>query len=154
MDELTATIANGFVSHVERFAQRVHELAEPLSGEQFWKRPYPYGNSFGHLVLHLTGNLNHYIGAHIGQTGYVRNRELEFTEPRLLPKAEVLGKFDEAVAVVVATIKAQTTADWSKAYSVEGMSYTNNRFEIMFNCVAHLHHHIGQLIYLAKELTR
>jgi uncharacterized damage-inducible protein DinB len=154
MDDLTATIATGFVSHVERFAARVHELAEPLADEQFWRRPYPYGNSFGHLVLHLTGNLSHYIGAHIAQTGYLRNRELEFTDARQAPKAETLANFDAAVALVIATINAQSAADWAKEYAVEGMPHTRNRFEITLNCVAHLHHHIGQMIYLAKELTR
>ena len=34
-----------------------------LSEEQFWRNPFPYGNDIGHLVLHLTGNLNYYIGA-------------------------------------------------------------------------------------------
>ena len=53
---------------------RVRELAAPLAENEFWTRPYPYGNSFGHLVLHLTGNLNYYIGAQIANTGYVRQR--------------------------------------------------------------------------------
>ena len=53
---------------------RVRELAASLAETQFWARPYPYGNSFGHLVLHLTGNLNYYIGAQIANTGYVRQR--------------------------------------------------------------------------------
>ena len=57
---------------------RIRELAAPLSNEQFWQKPYPYGNSFGHLVLHLTGNLNYYIGAQIANTGYVRDRPREF----------------------------------------------------------------------------
>ena len=48
-------------------AARVRELAVPLSEKQFWQKPFSYGNSFGHLVLHLTGNLNYYIGAQIAQ---------------------------------------------------------------------------------------
>jgi len=42
------------------------QVVDPLSNEQFWPKPYPYGNSIGHLVLHLTGNLNYYIGARVG----------------------------------------------------------------------------------------
>jgi hypothetical protein len=36
-------------------------------------------NSAGNLCLHLIGNLNHFIGATLGNTGYVRNREQEFS---------------------------------------------------------------------------
>ena len=59
----------------------MHRLAEGLSDVQFWARPYPYGNSMGHLVLHLTGNLNFYIGREMAGTGYVRDREREFHDP-------------------------------------------------------------------------
>ncbi len=50
--------------------------------DQLWTKPFAFGNSIGHLVLHLTGNLNHYVGALVAGTGYVRDREHEFTDPR------------------------------------------------------------------------
>ena len=56
-------------------AARIRELAAPLTNAQFWSKPFPFGNSFGHLVLHLTGNLNYYIGAQIAKTGYVQANE-------------------------------------------------------------------------------
>jgi len=74
---LTAVVADRYFANLAR----VRELAAPLTEKQFWTKPYPYGNSFGHLVLHLTGNLNYYIGAQIANTGYVRDRAREFTEP-------------------------------------------------------------------------
>ena len=89
MDELSGTIAEGLAAHFEELAKVLHRLAEPLSNEQMWTRPYPYGNSFGHLVLHLTGNLNYYIGAQIANTGYVREREREFIEEN--PSLEARG---------------------------------------------------------------
>ena len=58
----------------------LHKWVDPLSNEQFWRKPYPYGNSIGHLVLHMTGNLNYYIGARVAETGYVRDRDREFTD--------------------------------------------------------------------------
>ena len=44
------------------------------------------GNSIGHLILHLTGNLNHYIGSLVAGTGYERRREQEFTDPARIPR--------------------------------------------------------------------
>jgi len=75
MDNLHATIANRLSERYSYLADRIRELAAPLSEEQFWQKPFPFGNSFGHLVLHLTGNLNYYIGAEVAGTGYVRDRD-------------------------------------------------------------------------------
>ena len=76
----SAVIQSSLSAYYRMIQTRVHELAAPLSDEQLWTRPFPYGNSVGNLILHLTGNLSTYIGAQIGGTGYVRNRPLEFTD--------------------------------------------------------------------------
>ena len=70
MQTLSATVSSGMRARYSELAGRVRELAAPLSEEQFWQKPFPFGNSFGHLVLHLTGNLNYYIGAQIAQSVY------------------------------------------------------------------------------------
>jgi len=132
---------------------RVQELAASLTDAQFWTKPFPFGNSFGHLVLHLTGNLNYYIGARIANSGYVRDREREFTEPSRPPKAESLQRLHDVVAIVLATIGKQSADDWSASYSAVGTDCTN-RLDIFIHCAAHMQHHIGQMIYLVKELQR
>ncbi len=79
MSDLSETISNGFAHYYLDFLKRVESMAERLSEEEFWEKPYPYGNSFGNLVLHLCGNMNYYIGSQIEETGYSRDREAEFT---------------------------------------------------------------------------
>jgi hypothetical protein len=128
-------------------------LAAPLRDEQFWQKPFPYGNSFGHLVLHLTGNLNYYIGAQIAKTGYVRDRPREFNEPNPPSKEEALKHFDDAVAMVQRTIRAQSPQDWSAEYSGVGTD-ARIRLDMVMQCAAHMQHHIGQMIYLAHEWKR
>src|SRR6266536_135721 len=147
MNELSNSIANGFIHAYRDYVHRAHALSEKLSEEQFWTKPYPYGNSFGHLTLHLIGNLNYYIGTQIAKTGYVRDREREFTESHPRPKQEVLKQLDEAVALVVKTLEAQTTETWSQEYQAVGAEYTKDRFGIFLRCAAHFHHHLGQMIY-------
>jgi uncharacterized damage-inducible protein DinB len=131
----------------------VRELAGPLSDEQFWAKPFAFGNSFGHLVLHLTGNLNYYIGAQIAATGYVRDRPREFSETSRPPKADALKKFDEAVDMVVRTIRSQSEEDWSADYSATGAD-AKTRFDMVLQCVTHLHHHVGQMMYLNFALQK
>ena len=153
--ELSSTVAGGFVNAFRDFTARVHGLSENLSEEQFWAKPYPYGNSFGHLTLHLIGNLNYFIGAQIAGTGYVRDREREFTEGAPPPKGEVLRRLDEAVATVSAALEAQAADDWSKEYGATAApDFIEDRFSIFLRCATHFHHHVGQMVYLEKEFSK
>jgi hypothetical protein len=153
MADLNETIATSLATRYTKMASWVGDLAEPLTEEQFWTKPFPFGNSFGHLVLHLTGNLNYYIGAQIAGTGYVRDRPKEFAEASRPSKQEVLKKFDEAIAMVVETIRRQSEEDWSKSYSGTG-SDAKTRLEMVLGCATHLHHQVGQMMYLGYELKR
>jgi len=146
-------MAAAFGRNFRAFAARTRLLAGELSDEQFWTRPHPYGNSFGHLVLHLTGNLNYYIGAQIAGTGYVRDRDREFTDTSRRPKDAVLQALDDTVTLVVATLDAQTADDWTRAYTAVG-SDEQTRFGVVLRCAEHFHHHLGQMIYLVKAHTR
>jgi hypothetical protein len=75
--------------------EKVHELVEPLSSEQIWQRLFPYGNSIGNLIMHVTGNLNYYMGPQIAGTGYIRHRDLEFNASGQ-SKDDILKAFDES----------------------------------------------------------
>jgi uncharacterized damage-inducible protein DinB len=151
MAELNATLTSALTTRYLKLAGVIREMAASLSDEQFWAKAFPFGNSFGHLVLHLTGNLNYYIGAQIAGTGYVRDRPLEFSESKRASKQEVMKKFDEAVEIVVRTIQGQSADDWSKEYSGAGAD-AKTRLEMVLQCATHLHHHIGQMMYLDFEL--
>ena len=151
---LNETVAKGFAARYEELAAKVQELAEPLSDEQFWKKPFTFGNSFGHLVLHLTGNLNYYIGTGIARTGYVRDRDREFSETERPSKSDVMKRFVEAVAMVAQTARAQSEADWAQKYTAVREEDAENRFNIFLRCATHLHLHVGQMIYLQFELKK
>jgi uncharacterized damage-inducible protein DinB len=153
MTGLTNTVASEFASHFENIAGKLHKWVDPLSNEQFWRNPYSYGNSVGHLVLHLTGNLSYYIGTQIAGTGYVRDRDREFTEAARPLKDDVLQNFDRTIRLVVETVRKQSAENWSAAYSAE-RSKEKNRFAIILNCATHADHHLGQIIYLSRELIR
>ena len=154
MSELLDGLAAAFASEYRHRAAELHKWVDPLSEEQFWRNPFSHGNSVGHLLLHLTGNLSYYVGARIAGTGYVRNRDLEFNDPRKLPGAEVLRKFDETIAMVIASIEKQTEADWTAPYTAEREPDSKNRVTLYLRCASHLYHHVGQIIYLSRELRK
>jgi uncharacterized damage-inducible protein DinB len=154
MPGLNDTVAVALAAYYEFIAAQLHKCVDPLSNEQFWRKPYPYGNSAGHLVLHLTGNLNYYVGARVAETGYVRDRDREFSEKQPPHKNEALRAFDQAIAMVVATIRKQSAEDWGKAYTAERESEAGDRFHIFVRCAGHAYHHVGQMVYLSRELAR
>jgi hypothetical protein len=153
MPDLPATLSSVLSDRYTVNAARVRELAAALTNTQFWQKPFPFGNSFGHLVMHLTGNLNYYIGTQIAQTGYIRDRPREFNDPNPPPKDEALKSFDAAVNLMLETIRAQSSEDWSAEYSGAGAD-AKNRLAMVTQCAAHMQHHIGQMIYLNYEWQR
>jgi hypothetical protein len=153
MSQLSEAVLTALAIEYRDRAAEFHKWVDPLTEQQFWRKPFPYGNSVGHLTLHLTGNLSYYIGAQIATTGYIRNRDLEFTETRYPPKSEVLRKFDEAIAMVVATIERQTETDWARVYIADREPEAKTRFAIFLRCASHFYHHVGQINYLSRALT-
>ena len=154
MADLSQTIAGDLAAYYEMVRESVHKWAGELPTEQLWRRPYSYGNSVGHLILHLTGNLNYYIGSGVAETGYVRNRDREFTEPKPIPKEDVFAAFDRTIAMVVGAIRKQSAEDWLREYSAEREPEAKERFNIFLRSAGHAYHHVGQIIYLANELKK
>jgi len=146
MADLAEVITADLAAYYEMVRESVHKWADDLTNEQLWRKPYPYGNSVGHLILHVTGNLNYYIGARVAETGYVRDRDREFTEPVPIPREEVFAAFDRTIAMVVEAIQKQRPEDWLKEYLAEREPEAKERFNIFLRSAGHAYHHVGQII--------
>lgn len=143
-------VGTSLSAYFRTLQSRAHELMEPLSTQELWIRAHSYGNSVGNLILHLTGNLNYYIGARIAETGYVRHRDEEFTGSGK-SKEQLLAEFDGVIEMVVETISKQSETDWAAPYSAVG-TQMSNRFSMVLTCAGHAKEHLGQIIYLQREL--
>jgi len=154
MSDLSEVIAKDLADYYAMVREQTHHWVDCLTEEQLWQRPFAHGNTAGHLLLHITGNLSYYIGAQVSETGYLRDRDREFTEPEPKPKAEVLASFDRAINMVILAIQKQSADDWLKSYSALREPEAKERFAIFLRCAGHAYHHVGQLIYLCRELTK
>lgn len=148
MTNLSPTISNAFSYYFQDFLERVQTLSADLTETEFWTNPYPYGNSIGHLVLHIMGNLNYYIGAQLAATGYVRDREREFTESAPPTKAQTLADLAATISLVIATLEKQQDSDWAAAYVADGVDDVPDRFSMFLRAAIHFHHHIGHMSYI------
>jgi len=145
---LATTIGEEYARYIQHLADRVERAARALPKEKLWNKPFAFGNSVGHLILHLTGNMNHYVGALIAGTGYIRDRPREFTEPAPPPAEEAMAKFRGAVAMVIHTVRAQDDAGLMTA--VTDQPPVQTRFGLLLVVTAHLNNHIGQMAYLVQ----
>jgi uncharacterized damage-inducible protein DinB len=148
--ELARTTSDEFARYFRHLAERVEKAARSVPEEQLWIKPFPFGNSIGHLVLHLTGNLNHYIGALIAGTGYTRDREHEFTDPARHSREEVLAGFHQAIKLVEQTLSSQDEPGFLTP--VQNQSPIQTRLGLFLVCAAHLNNHVGQMSYLVQAL--
>jgi len=110
-------------------------------------RPLPgIANAGGNLALHLAGNLQSFIGAQLGGSGYVRDRDWEFAA-RDLPRARVLQEIDAAAKAVEGALSAAKPAILKQEFP---MALGGKRMEtglFLLSLVAHLGYHLGQINY-------
>ena len=91
------------------------ELEAYPDERQIWQRVPGLANSAGTLALHLAGNLQHYVGARLGGTGYVRDRDAEFAR-RGVPRAELIAGIERARAAVAAGLGAVGAEELAAEY--------------------------------------
>jgi hypothetical protein len=145
--EATALVKAALIEELEELRSAVRQIAEPLSDEQLWRKPIDPGNSVGHLMLHLTGNLNHFVGAQLGKTGYVRDREREFTDGHPPPRGQLLANLDGAVATFRRVVEGLSADDLAKPHP-------EARFGSVLKALIHLTSHFalhrGQMTYISR----
>ncbi|WP_417871793.1 DinB family protein [Winogradskyella sp.] len=116
-----------------------------------WITDKTVSNSAGNLALHLVGNLNHFIGAVLGNTGYVRQRDLEFSLKNV-PVAEVLKQIDDTTVVIENTLSKLSQQDLQKEYRRNPFEdYMTTGFFLM-HLAMHLAYHLGQINYHRRLL--
>lgn len=117
-----------------------------------WVRTAGVTNSIGNLALHLCGNLNHFIGATLGQTGYVRQRDKEFSDKHV-SKHELIAKINETKQVVAHTLSKLSPPQISAAYPLIVFDRQVSTEYFLIHLQAHLNYHLGQINYLRRILT-
>lgn len=119
--------------------------------ENLWIIDQQITNAAGNLCLHLLGNLNHYIGAQLGETGYIRNRPLEFSA-KAIPRKELLAEIGQTRQMIETTLQKLDAAKLEETYpeNVFGKPMTTGYF--LIHLTTHLAYHLGQINYHRRLL--
>lgn len=122
------------------------EIASYQTENQIWAIDKNISNSAGNLCLHLMGNINTYIGAGLGKTGYIRDRPLEFSL-KDIPKSELISKIDATILVVNNTLDSLTEADLEAVYPEIVFEKEMTTGYFLVHLSTHLAYHLGQINY-------
>jgi uncharacterized damage-inducible protein DinB len=144
------TVKSAMIAELEELRDEVRTLANGLSEAQLWQKPLAESNSVGHLILHLTGNLNHFVGAQLGKTGYVREREKEFTDASPPPRSQVFENLDAAVAMFRSVVGGLTEPQLMATHPTEKFG---NVLKTLHHLLAHFAMHRGQMSYIRRLVT-
>ncbi|UCD23585.1 MAG: DUF1572 family protein [Gemmatimonadota bacterium] len=117
-----------------------------------WVLPEGIPNSAGTLALHLAGNIQHFIGAQLGNTGYMRQRDAEFSL-RDVPRNELESGIQAAIDVVNTTLGQLDPNDLDREFPLElaGNSMPTGLF--LIHLATHLAYHLGQIDYHRRVVT-
>lgn len=123
------------------------EINAYTSEEKIWMKTGLISNSGGHLCLHLIGNLNHFVGFALGDTGYIRHRETEFTSTPV-SSALLSQKIDDTISMIQRTITMMSDDDMDKIYPQPSWHQKPITTGFMLlEILLHLKYHLGQINY-------
>ncbi|MBP6731258.1 MAG: DUF1572 family protein [Chitinophagales bacterium] len=122
------------------------EVASYKNEADLWVVKPHISNSAGNLCLHLIGNLNHFIGATLGNTGYVRERDKEFAEKNI-PRARLLADIDAVLGVVKNVLVNLPEEAYEKEFPLPIGNNVMTTQQMLIYIFAHLSYHLGQINY-------
>lgn len=135
----------------ERDLDRLIVEIEKLPEEMLWQTPPGVNNSCGVLVQHIIGNLRHYIGKELGNSGYERDREREFTETGV-PAASLIREARELKETLFHIFKEMDMDVWEGPYPGEASVEGSTR-KFVIHLYGHLNYHLGQVNYLRRIMV-
>ena len=141
---------------LEIFLRDLNKLKEEIAlyknENDLWIVKGEIKNSAGNLCLHLCGNLNFFIGTTLGKTGYVRNRDLEFSAKNISAE-ELISQIEETIEFVKNVLSKISDEEMLKFFSIDFLGKRPLTIEMLFQLIGHLNYHLGQINYHRRLVT-
>lgn len=146
------------LKYIEEILDRdLNSLKNEISGfknqADLWKIQGEIKNPAGVLSQHLCGNLKHFIGATLGNTGYVRNREEEFSQTGISVET-LLKNVNETIVVVKKILSSLNESDLDKPYPIPFLGKEVKTGELLLILQSHFAYHLGQINYLRRMIAQ
>ncbi len=143
-------------SLIELFERDLNKLIKEINSyeneEDLWTKTDDIPNSAGNLCLHLIGNLNHYIGATLSDSGYERKRDAEFSTKHI-SRNELSSNIENTIEVVKNSLNNLSDDDLEKPYPLQEGHEPSKTNSALLKILAHFSYHLGQINYHRRLLT-
>ncbi|WP_337040549.1 DinB family protein [Emticicia sp. 17c] len=140
-------IVQSLIKLFDRDLSRLKTEIEAYKDEALlWVIRNEISNSAGNLCLHLIGNLNHYIGAQLGNNGYVRDRPLEFSDKNV-SRTELVNKIEATRQMLKEILPAITETDLLANHTEEYNKGQDTNEFFLIHLYGHFNYHLGQINY-------
>ncbi|HSW55189.1 MAG TPA: DinB family protein, partial [Ignavibacteriaceae bacterium] len=127
------------------------EISSFKDEKKIWVISGEVKNSSGNLCLHLCGNLQHFIGAVLGNSVYIRNRDAEFTRKNV-PVKELVDEIELTAKIVEKTLKELKEGELKKTFPINVFGYEMTTGYFLVHLSTHLNYHLGQINYHRRLL--
>ena len=146
-----------FINSIDKLIERdLNKLETEInlykSEDSIWVVDKEIKNSAGNLCLHLCGNLRTYVGAILGKTGYVRDRDYEFAA-KGVSRSELINHINQTKVAVKSTLQKLDPAVINKEYEQQVLGYPMTTMYFLIHLTAHFEYHLGQINYHRRLLS-
>ena len=142
-------------SLLEIFERDLNRLKEEINlykdQNSLWIMKTGISNSAGNLCLHMLGNLNHFVGAVLGKTDYVRDRENEFSAKNISAKT-LINYIENTIEIVKHTLEKLSDEDLEKDYPEQEPGKSVKTHFMLVHLLTHINYHLGQINYHRRLL--
>jgi uncharacterized damage-inducible protein DinB len=142
------TLTKLFLRDLEKLKTEITSFKDE---KKIWEISGEVKNSAGNLCLHLCGNLQHFIGTVLGNSGYMRNREAEFSRKNV-PVRDLVAEIELTVQIVEKTLNELKEDDLQKTYPINVLGFEMSTEFFLTHLTTHLNYHLGQINYHRRLL--
>lgn len=147
---LTQTLTQLFTRDLDKL---IEEINLYKNEDNLWLITDAVSNCSGNLCLHIAGNLNAFVGAELGQTGYIRQRNKEFSLKHV-PRATMISQIEEVKTIVTKTLSQLTVTDLQQEYPLQVFKRPMTTEYFLVHLATHLSYHLGQINYHRRLLDK
>lgn len=140
---MTGTLIHIFKRDLNKLKSEISLYKEESN---LWSTKDDISNSAGNLCLHIIGNLNHFIGAVIGKSGYVRQRNAEFSL-KDIPRKELFKMIEDTKEIVTSSLENFDAEKLNEIYPLKVFEDEMTNEFFLIHLSTHLNYHLGQINY-------
>ena len=145
---LNSLLANFYERDIRKLIEEINLFQKE---ENLWKTSGTVKNSSGNLALHIIGGLNHFVGATLAHTGYVRNRDQEFIR-KGVDRTDLINQLEALIPLITDTLNALTKEQMDSEFPIFFDKPKTSTSYVLVQLLAHLNYHLGQVNYLRRVL--